>query len=84
MNTYEHLPLNPYQGEVQRQTRGGGGGFKLPDGRTKSNYSRETTQKTETVISSFNTIKNKYSGMLNPSLIFEIEINHSRNTPEQR
>ena len=75
MNSYEHLPLNSYQGEVQRQTRGGGGGFKLPANRTKNNYSRETIQKSETVISSFNTIKNKYSGILNPSLIFEIEIN---------
>lgn len=75
MNTYEHLPLNPYQGEVQRQTRGRRGGFKLPDDRIKSNYSSETTKKTETVISSFNTIKKKYSGMISPSLIFEIEIN---------
>lgn len=79
MNSYEHLPLNPYQGEIQRQTRVRGGGFKLLDDRIKSNYSRETTQKTEAVISSFNTIKNKYSGILNPSLIFEIEVNQSVN-----
>ncbi len=75
MHSYEHLPLTPFQGEVQRQTRGGGGGFKAPEGRVKSNYTKETVQKAATVVSSHESIKNKYSGILNPSLIFELEIN---------
>ena len=33
MNTYDHLPLPVHQADVQRQTRGGGGGYKLPEGR---------------------------------------------------
>ena len=74
---YEHLPLNPYQGEVQRQTRSGGGVFPLPTGRSKNNYYRETNQKTNSVISSFRSVKNRYSGIVNPSLIFEIEINQN-------
>jgi len=44
MNTYEHLPLTPYQGEVQRQTRRGGGGFKNVDERIKSDYSRKALE----------------------------------------
>ena len=75
MNSYEHLPLTPFQGEVQRQTRGGGGGFKAPEGRVKSNYTNETVQKAATVVSSHESIKTKYSGILNPSLIFELEVN---------
>jgi|GEM_PF-344486 len=75
MKSYEHLPLKPFQGEVQRQTRGGGGGFKIPEGRVKKNYVNDIVQKTDTVVSSYNSIKTKYSGILNPSLIFEIEIN---------
>jgi hypothetical protein len=75
MNRYEHLPLHPYHGEVQRQTRGGVRSYKIPNGRTKSNYSRDTQKKADTLITSFNSIKTKYSGIINPSLIFEIEIN---------
>jgi len=33
MNQYEHLPLPIFQGDVPRQTRGRGGGFKPPAGR---------------------------------------------------
>jgi hypothetical protein len=75
METYEHLPLNSYKGEVQRQKRKGGGGYKLLDGRIKSDYSKNTIKNSEKIISSFSTIENRYSGILNPSLIFEIEIN---------
>ncbi len=77
MNPYDHLPLNPFQGEVQRQTRGGGGGYQLPTGRQKTKYAQDTTRKTDEVTASFNSIKSKYSGIINPSLIFEIEINQS-------
>jgi len=77
MNSYEHLPLSPFQSEVQRQTRGGGGGFSVPTGRKKSTYSQQTTQKVNQVTSSFSSIKTKYSGIITPSLIFELEINQS-------
>ncbi|MBN2092966.1 S8 family peptidase [candidate division KSB1 bacterium] len=77
MTLYEHLPLYPYQGEVQRQMRGGGGGYRLPEGREKSEYSQDTTRKVDQLVDKFNTVKRKYSGIVKPSLIFEIEINQS-------
>lgn len=79
MNKYEHLPLTPYQGEVQRQKPPGGGGYKLPEGRNKSNFTREITRNVDNVIHTFGTVKTKYSGIINPSLIFEIEINQNVN-----
>jgi len=85
MNKYDHLPLTPFEGEVQRQVRRGGGGYKLPAGREKSHFSQEIGNKADEIITSFNSVKSKYSGIINPSLIFEIEINQSVdfNTIEQ-
>lgn len=77
MEKFEHLPLAPYQGEVQRQTRGGGGGYKLPEGRNKSDFTRETTNNVDNIINTFGAVKTKYNGIINPSLIFELEINQS-------
>ncbi|MFH1097768.1 MAG: S8 family peptidase [Candidatus Desantisbacteria bacterium] len=77
MNRYEHLSLAPFQSEVQRQTRSGGGGCKLPEGRNKSDFTRETTRNADNIISTFNSVKTKYSGIINPALIFEIEINQN-------
>ena len=79
MNKYEHLSLTPYQGAVQRQKHSGGGGYKLPEGRNKSNFTREITRNVDNVIHTFGTVKTKYSGIVNPSLIFEIEINQNVN-----
>ncbi len=77
MNRYEHLPLPPYQNEVQRRKLPGGGAYKMPPERQKSAYSLETSQKTDQIISSFKRLKDHYSGIINPSLIFELEINQS-------
>ena len=75
MNKYEHLPLTSYQGEVQRKKPPGFGRYNLPEGRNKNNFSREIIQNADNVIQTFSIIKRKYSGIINPSLIFEIEIN---------
>lgn len=75
MNTYDHLPLPIYQGDVHRQPRGGGGGYNLPEGRNKSTFLQETIQKADAIASSFQTVKSKFSGNINPSLIYEIEVN---------
>jgi len=77
MAKYEHLPLTPFQSEVQRQTRGGGGGYKLPEGRHKSDFTRETTNNVDNIINTFGVVKKKFIGIINPSLIFELEINQS-------
>lgn len=74
MKTYAHLPLPVFQANIQRQTRSGGG-YKFPEGRNKSTYSQETTQKVDDIISSFRTVKNKFAGNINPSLIYEIKVN---------
>jgi hypothetical protein len=77
MNFYDHLPLPLFQGEIQRQTRGRGGGFKLPEGRNKRIFSRSTAQGADSITSSFKALKNRFSGSIDPSLIYEIEINQS-------
>lgn len=50
MNKYDHLPLTLYQGDVPRQTGRGGGVYKLPDGRNKGKFSRETEKNANKVI----------------------------------
>ncbi len=79
MNTYDHLPLPVHQADVQRQTRGGGGGYKLPEGRDKRSFSQEVTQKADDILNTFQSVKSKFTGNINPSLIFEIEVNQGVN-----
>lgn len=76
MNKYEHLPLIPYQDAVERQTRGGGG-YELPAGREKAGYAQEAKRKADSVVSTLDSLKSKYAGILKPSLIFELEINQN-------
>ena len=75
MEKYEHLKLPVFKGNIERQKRGGGGGFSLPSGRNKGTFTQQATQKAEELASSFSALKNKFSGMIDASLIFEIEIN---------
>jgi hypothetical protein len=77
MNKYDHLPLPVYKSESKRKTRGGGGGYSILDGRQKDNYSNETSIKANKVVESFDIIKKKFQDIVNPSLIFELEINQS-------
>jgi len=77
MNSYEHLSLPVYNAATERQKRGGGGGFKIPQGRNKSEFSQTASQKADAIGTSFQEIKRKFSGKINPSLIYEIEINQS-------
>jgi len=77
MNSYEHLSLPVYNAATERQKRGGGGGFTIPAGRNKSEFSQTASQKADAIATSFQEIKRKFSGKINPSLIYEIEINQS-------
>src|SRR3990172_3325623 len=79
MNTYDHLPLPVHQADVQRQTRGGGGGYKLPEGRDKRSFSQEATQKADAILTTFQSVKSKFTGNINPSLIYELEVNQGVN-----
>ncbi len=77
MEKYEHLKLPAFKGNFERQKRGGGGGFSLPSGRNKGTFTQYATQKADELASSFSILKNKFSGKIDPSLIYEIEINQS-------
>ena len=77
MEKYDHLKLPIYSGNVERQKRGGGGGYSIPDGRNKAAFSQAGEQKAETIAQSFSVLKSKFAGKITPSLIYEIEINQS-------
>ena len=77
MEQYEHLKLPLFTEKVERQKKGGGGGYKLLAGRNKSKFAQQAIQDANNIKSNFTILKNKFSGNLNPTLIFEIEINQS-------
>jgi len=77
MEKYEHLKLPVFKGNVERQKRSGGGGFSFPAGRNKQTFTQQVTQKADDLVSSFTALKNKFSGKIDTSLIYEIEINQS-------
>ena len=77
MEKYDHLKLPIYSGNVERQKGGGGGGYSIPDGRKKAEFSQTAKQKAETISQSFSALKRKFAGRITPSLIYEIEINQS-------
>lgn len=80
MNFYEHLQLPVFQSDIPRQSKGGGGGYKFPEGRDKRTFSQEALQKAKEIEDSFQEIKSKFSGNINPALIYEVEINQGVHT----
>jgi hypothetical protein len=79
MDKREHLKLPLFKGNVERQKRGGGG-FSEPTGRDKSDFAHQSSQKADELTTSYSTLKQKFSGRIDPSLIYEIEINQSVHT----
>lgn len=77
MEKYEHLKLPVFKGNVERQKRSGGGGFSFPAGRDKRTFTQKATQKANDLVSSFFALKDKFSGKIDTSFIYEIEINQS-------
>ncbi|OQY00322.1 MAG: hypothetical protein B6I26_08515 [Desulfobacteraceae bacterium 4572_130] len=80
MDKREHLKLPLFKGNIERQKRGGGGGFSVPTGRDKSDFAHQSSQKADELTTSYSTLKQKFSGRIDPSLIYEIEINQSVHT----
>lgn len=80
MNRYDHLNLPVFKTDVEREKQGGGRGPEKPEKRRKDIYSQNTIRKTDKLISSFKKIKEKFSGKIDASLIYEIEINQSVST----
>lgn len=77
MERHQHLKLPLFQGDIKRQKRGGGGGFSLPQGRNKAQFTQQAIQKAESISHSLSSLKKQFSGKIDPKLIFEIEINQS-------
>jgi hypothetical protein len=76
MNERQHLRLPLFSGNVERQKSGGGGGFSLPK-RDKIEFLQQAREETKKLDSSLATLKTYFAGIIDPSLIFEIEINQS-------
>jgi len=76
MDKLEHLRLPVYKGGIERYKQRGGG-FSLPSGRNKNTFAQQSLQKADELISSYSALKQKFSGQIDPSLIYEIEINQS-------
>ena len=77
MQKYEHLQFSPLQNEIPRRPSNVGGGFKPQLGREKKDYASETKQKADLIVETFKESRKKFTGISNPSLIFELEINQS-------
>ena len=52
----------------------------MPTGRDKSDFAHQSSQKADELTASYSTLKQKFSGQIDPSLIYEIEINQSVHT----
>ncbi len=76
MGKYDHLKLPLFKADIERQKRGGGGGFKMPDGRNKSQFSQQAQQTSEQLGQTCADLKEKFPN-IDPKLIFEINIAQS-------
>ncbi len=76
MEKYKHLKLPLFESNIERKKRGGGG-YSLPKGRDKASFSKHARKKAEQISIAFSDLKTKLSIKIDPSLIFEIEINQS-------
>ncbi len=77
MERHQHLRLPLFQGNVERYKQGGGGPCKLPEGRSKSGFAQQYRGVARDISGSLSSLRDKFSGKIDPSLIFEIEINQS-------
>jgi len=76
MERYEHLKLPLFKENVGRKINSGGTSPPLPQGREKGTFAKQYLQKADELTTSFSILKNKFSGKIEASLIYEIEINH--------
>lgn len=77
MRKHQHLKLPLFRENVERQKKGGGG-FSLPPNREdKTEFVQQTMEDVDELDRDFVALKKKFSGTIDPSLIFEIDINQS-------
>ncbi|MDM8540590.1 S8 family peptidase [Desulfococcaceae bacterium HSG9] len=77
MEKLNHLKLPVFKDNVERHKRSGGGGYSLPSGRSKSTFAQQASQRADELTNIYSELKQKYSGEIDPSLIYEIEINQA-------
>ena len=76
MERHQHLRLPLFQSNIERKKHGGGGGHSPPD-RRKTEFAQQAIEKAKELERTFLGLKKQFSGIIDPSLIFEIEINQS-------
>ncbi len=76
MEKHSHLKLPLFKADIERQKRGGGGGFKLPVGRNKNQFSQQSQQTIKQLSQTCADLKTKFP-KIDPKLIFEINIDQS-------
>ena len=76
MEQYDHLRLPLFKSDIERQKHGGGGGFKMPAGRDKSQFSQQAQQKSQQLSQTCADLKTQFPNV-DPKLIFEINIDQS-------
>jgi len=79
MTFYDHLPLPEYRGDLDRKKRPSGGGYSFPSSRKKKCFYQENARRANEIVKSFQDIKRKYEGKLQPHLIYRLKVNQSTN-----
>lgn len=75
MTFYDHLPLPEYKGNLRRKKRAGRPIYQSPKDRNKQRFHTENVKNAEEIARSFQDIKDKYEGKLQPHLIYRLKIN---------
>ncbi|WP_153731622.1 S8 family peptidase [Sporosarcina obsidiansis] len=75
---YEHLSLPRYKESLEkRKNTNRGGGYSFPQGRIKTDYYSDVNTKAINITKSYQELKEKFNGKINPNLIYRINVNQS-------
>lgn len=75
MTFYDHLPLPEYRGNLRRKKGAGRPIYEFPKDRNKQRFYTENAKNAEEIARSFQGIKSRYEGKLQPHLIYRLRIN---------
>lgn len=78
MEERQHLRLPLFQGDVERKTRDKVViKYNYPEERDKTKFSQQAIENAEELDHTYEALKKKFAGIIDPNLIFEIEINQN-------
>ncbi|MEL4026665.1 S8 family peptidase [Lysinibacillus endophyticus] len=78
MNYYEHLRLPEFNGNLNKKKRNNGfPRYDMPAPRDKKDYYSGMKSNIDEISRSFQQIKQKFSGKINPNLIYRLKVNQS-------